>query len=260
MRPTRGIGGYVAVLRDVTEQEKLNQARRDFVANVSHELRTPLTTIKSYIDAVREEGLDEPTRARFLDVIAHEVDRMVRLTHDLLQLSGLETRSRSIHRAPVELSAWLTQCVERFRMHAESIGVDLTLEMDGPVVVEGDRDLLDRVIDNLLGNALKYTTSGGRVAVRLRTEEGSARIEVSDTGIGIPAEDLPHVFERFYRVDKARSRRMGGSGLGLALAREITEWHGGTIRIESEVGRGTTVIVTLPATARGETAVCESGL
>ncbi|MBX6352033.1 MAG: HAMP domain-containing protein [Thermoflavifilum sp.] len=252
MRAEGQVTGYVVVLRDVTEQEKLNRARRDFVANVSHELRTPLTTIRSYADAVREPGIDDEMRLRFLNVIAREADRMVRLTQDLLQLSGLETRPRGARVGPVAVQAWLHRCAERFRVQADRSGVDLRVDAAcTDCAVEGDAELLDRLLDNLLSNALKYTTRGGAVQVRAEAEGDSIRVMVEDTGIGIPAEDLPHVFERFYRVDKARSRRMGGSGLGLALVREIAEWHGGDVSIASEPGVGTRVTVVLPRAAEG---------
>lgn len=243
--------GYVAVLRDVTEQEKLNQSRRDFVANVSHELRTPLTSVKSYIEAISglDEGEDERRNA-FLSVIHQETDRMVRLTRDLLQLSGLERAERPYVERTVDVSEWLNRAETRFQLQAQSSGLRFNWEVHAHVLVNGDPDMLDRLLDNLIGNAIQYSPSGGTITVTARVHKQQLQLRVADTGIGIPAEDLPHVFERFYRVDKARSRRRGGTGLGLALAREITERHGGKIRIESPEGVGTTVEVTLPI-ARG---------
>lgn len=240
--------GYVAVLRDVTEQEKLNRSRRDFVANVSHELRTPLTSVKSYIEAMRDlTAEEEEVRQDFLHVVGEETDRMVRLTRDLLQLSGLERQGQVGEQKPILLEEWLTSARQRFRISASSRSIDLQF---GPIpsgTVLGNHDMLDRVLDNLLSNALKYTPPGGVVRVEARVvDEQHVEVAVQDTGIGIPEEDLPHVFERFYRVDKGRSRRSGGTGLGLALAREITERHGGLIRIESEPDVGTTVRLTLP--------------
>ncbi|MCL6441967.1 MAG: cell wall metabolism sensor histidine kinase WalK [Alicyclobacillus sp.] len=245
----RRIEGYVAVIRDVTEQEKLNKARRDFVANVSHELRTPLTSIKSYIEALQEGAADDPdTLHRFLSVIAQETNRMVRLTRDLLQLSGLDHQRQPPETEIISVRTWLARIRDRFLLPANQAQVALELHCEVDAVIRGNRDMLDRVLDNILGNALKYTPAGGRVIVSVGRQRRSLLIQVQDNGPGIPEKDLPHVFERFYRVDKARSRRMGGSGLGLALAREIAQLHGGDIAIDSQLGKGTTVYLTLPVT------------
>jgi two-component system sensor histidine kinase VicK len=245
------IEGYVAVLRDVTEQEKLQNARRDFVANVSHELRTPLTSIKSYIEALQDHGDDPELREKFLGVIAQETDRMVRLTEDLLQLSGLEMGKATFTESLLDLRQWLEESVQRFSLQAQSRNIDLSLDCPETVQLKGDRDWLDRLLDNLLSNALKFTPAHGHVKVSANLEAEDVHLIVKDDGIGIPAEDLPHVFERFYRVDKARSRRMGGTGLGLALAREIAERHGGTIWLISEIDKGTEVHVRLPKHEEG---------
>ncbi|WDM02898.1 HAMP domain-containing protein [Alicyclobacillus cycloheptanicus] len=248
IRSEGSVDGYVALIRDVTEQERLNQAQRDFVANVSHELRTPLTSIKSYIEVLRERSdMDEGTRQQFLAVIDQETERMVRLTRDLLQLSGLSrTRPGGYRRGVVDVKAWLIAAIDRFQLQAEAQSVAIELDLLDAGTMPGDRDMLDRVLDNLLSNALKYTPAGGRIVLSARVKRNVLEVRVADTGVGIPPEDLPHVFERFYRVDKARSRRKGGSGLGLALVREITELHGGDIRLESRVDGGTTVILTFP--------------
>ncbi|MCF8565677.1 cell wall metabolism sensor histidine kinase WalK [Alicyclobacillus tolerans] len=239
--------GYVALLRDVTEQEKLNQSRRDFVANVSHELKTPLTSMKTYIEALQDEAGDDPeTREQFLRVLEQETNRMVRLTRDLLQLSGLETKTDAYSETVIDVADWLEQTVRRFQLQAQAQSLSMKLDCPKTARIKGDRDLLDRVIDNLLSNALKYTAAGGSIEIATRVRRETVEIRVSDTGIGIPKDDLPHVFERFYRVDKGRSRQRGGSGLGLALAREITERHGGTISMASELNKGTVVTVTLP--------------
>ncbi|SHK50844.1 ATP-binding protein [Alicyclobacillus tolerans] len=241
--------GYVAVIRDVTEQEKLIQAQRDFVANVSHELRTPLTSVKSYIEALRDLTPDEEdVRQDFLQVVSDETDRMVRLTRDLLLLSGLSKdsqRPRAVTYITMErLFAFAEQ---RFRIQANARELTFIVDPAPPATLLGDEDMLHRVLDNLLSNAFKYTPAGGIVCLSAHIENADeVEIIVSDTGIGIPPEDLPHVFERFYRVDKGRSRRSGGTGLGLALAREIVERHGGTIDMESEVNRGTKVHLRLP--------------
>lgn len=250
-----GVEGYVAVLHDVTEQEKLNRARRDFVANVSHELRTPLTSIKSYIEAIQDlDKDDDETSAKFLQVIAGEADRMVRLTRDLLLLSGLDTH-KSLKQSVAHFSVlqWLSETIQRFEMQAYAKGLTLSLESSKEMVISGDKDMLDRVLDNLISNALKYTPSGGALSIQAVAEGTNALISVKDTGIGIPKADLPHIFERFYRVDKGRSRRLGGTGLGLALAREITELHNGTITVDSVLDKGTTVTVSLPLHIKGVT-------
>ncbi|WP_067930360.1 ATP-binding protein [Alicyclobacillus kakegawensis] len=241
--------GYVAVIRDVTEQERLYQKQREFVANVSHELRTPLTSIKSYLEALGESGdLDEQTRRTFLDVCRQEADRMVRITQDLLQLSGLETQGIRYVEGWVDAEEWLTAACQRLEMQARRQGVALDLRPVPQLRFRGDKDLLDRVLDNVIGNAIKYTAAGGQVRVSAECERDKLRVCVEDTGIGIPESDLPHVFERFYRVDKARSRRSGGTGLGLTLAREIIDLHGGRIGIESKLGQGTKVWLVLPLT------------
>ncbi|WDL99173.1 ATP-binding protein [Alicyclobacillus sp. ALC3] len=247
MRQHGQVDGYVALIRDVTEQEKLNQARRDFVSNVSHELRTPLTSIKSYLEVLLDnQDADAKTQREFLGVIERETDRMVRLTQDLLHLSGLDSRQTPIRWSDIGVSDWLTSAVDRFQLQAASLGVKLEVQGKTDAVIRGDRDMLDRVLDNLLGNALKYTASGGRITLSAIPHSTVVKVVVADTGMGIPAEDLPHVFERFFRVDKARSRRRGGSGLGLALVREITELHSGRVRISSDLNVGTTVTVELP--------------
>lgn len=244
--------GYVALIRDVTEQERLNQAHRDFVANVSHELRTPLTSIKSYIEVLRDNAeADEATRQQFLTVMEQETERMVRLTRDLLLLSGLDSKNEGYTESAIEVGPWLAGAVERFQLQARAQAVSLELDIGRVSVLLGDRDMLDRVLDNLLSNALKYTPADGRIVISARARRNSLEIKVADTGIGIPKEDLPHVFERFYRVDKARSRRKGGSGLGLALVRELTERHGGRIHIDSRVNVGTTVTLTFPQHEEG---------
>ncbi|KPV42488.1 HAMP domain-containing sensor histidine kinase [Alicyclobacillus ferrooxydans] len=244
---TRQVQGYVALVRDVTEQEKLQAARRDFVANVSHELKTPLTSMKSYIEVLQEyPDTDEETRKRFLSVIQNETERMVRLTQDLLQLSGLETRQEPFRAGLINVSEWLSTAVNRFNLSAKQQGVTLVSEPYPTVSLRGDRDMLDRLVDNLISNALKYTAREGVVRITAAAESDQLLVSVQDSGIGIPAEDLPHVFERFYTVDKARTRKFGGTGLGLAIAREITERHGGRIAILSELNEGTTVTVSLP--------------
>lgn len=249
-----GTDGFVAVVRDVTEQEQLNQARRDFVSNVSHELRTPLTSVKSYIEALRELHADEEeTRKAFLKVIDEETDRMVRLTRDLLQLSGLDRGQAFDAVEKFSLRALLMETQQRFHLQAErqQLSFRVKLPSDADVLIFGNRDMANRILDNLVSNAFKYTAPQGHVDVTAATHPHEVTIVVEDDGIGIPMADIPHVFERFYRVDKGRSRRLGGTGLGLALAREMAERLGGEIHITSEPDVGTRVEVTLALSREG---------
>lgn len=237
--------GFVAVLRDVTEQERLNQARRDFVSNVSHELRTPLTSIKSYLEAIRDLNEDETrTRDSFMEVIDQETDRMVRLTRDLLQLSGLDRKGQSLLTHSISIKELMNQVLQRFGLQASRQQLALTVDStDANEHLLGNRDMVGRIMDNLVSNAIKYTPEGGHVHVSAKVWPETIELIVKDDGIGIPEKDLPHVFERFYRVDKGRSRRLGGTGLGLALAREMTLRMGGRIAIQSESNSGTGVHV-----------------
>ncbi|QQE78931.1 ATP-binding protein [Alicyclobacillus sp. SO9] len=248
LKQNRELTGYVAVIRDITEQEKLNESRRDFVANVSHELRTPLTSIKSYLEALREgeDTIDEVTRSQFLAVCEQETDRMVRLTRDLLQLSGLETKKVKSSAIRIPVRRWVEDALQRLALQIKEQKMNIQYNVAQHLQIYGDKDLLDRVMDNVLGNALKYTPAGGSIRISAKAANAHLNIQIEDTGIGIPKDDLEHVFERFYRVDKARSRRKGGTGLGLALAREIIDLHGGRITITSELNRGTTVTIILP--------------
>lgn len=241
-------GGTVIVLQDITEQERLQALRREFVANVSHELRTPLTTIKSYVETLLDGAVaDRPLAEKFLEVVASETDRMVRLVSDLLQLSQLDYHQVEWDKSSVHLPDLVGEAVSKLSLLAEKKGLELkcSFQEDLPMV-EADRDRIQQVLLNLIGNAIEFTPGGGKIGVHVRRQDGFIVVEVRDTGIGIPADDLPRIFDRFYRVDKARSRELGGTGLGLAIAREIIEAHGGGITLESEEGRGTSVAFTLP--------------
>ncbi len=300
----KGAAGAIVVLHDVTEMEKLEEARREFVANVSHELRTPLTTIKSYAEALEDGAIGDPSLAgRFVGVIRNETERMIRLVSDLLHLSRFDSRQAPLHREKIDMAEMLEEVVDRFSLQLRQKAIVARVRAEpGMEPVWLDRDGIDQVLDNLISNAIKYTPDGGEIDITVRigrlhpTERraedgheprvredrlrakglpdapgpeearaadspgtgdagsGGSRspdpeqliIVVRDTGIGIPKKDLGRIFERFYRVDKARSRSMGGTGLGLSIAREIVRAHGGTIAIESEVGKGTTVTVALP--------------
>lgn len=247
--------GAVVVLRDITDQEREDQARRDFVANVSHEIRTPLTTIKSYIEALEDGAIESQDHARrFLSVIHGETDRMVRIVNDLLQLSRLDSSRENWHVASHNLRELVQNACFRFSMQLRSRQVSLSYEVPKNLSVQVDSDRLDQVFDNLISNAIKYTADGGRIRISAHRANGKfILVQVSDTGVGIPKHDLPQIFDRFYRVDKARSRAAGGTGLGLSIAKQIIEIHGGHIRIDSEEGQGTVVSFFLPvATGGGE--------
>lgn len=253
-RRDKGVAGAIAVLQDVTEMEKLEQSRREFVANVSHELRTPLTTIKSYAEALDDGALEEPPLAdRFVGVIRNETERMIRLVTDLLHLSRFDSRRNQLRRQKTDLSEMLEEVVDRFSFQLRQKAITVTVKVDSKTKTAWlDRDGIDQVLDNLVSNAIKYTLDGGTIEITGKTNEaGQLAIAIKDTGIGIPKKDLARIFERFYRVDKARSRNMGGTGLGLSIAREIVKAHGGTIAIESEANVGTVVTVLLPFVPEG---------
>jgi two-component system, OmpR family, sensor histidine kinase VicK len=250
----KGVAGAIAVLHDVTEAEKLEQARREFVANVSHELRTPLTTIKSYAEALDDGAKEEPELAgRFVDVIRSETERMIRLVSDLLHLSRFDSRREQLRREKTNLSEMLEEVADRFSFQLRQKEITATIQVEPKFNTAWlDRDGIDQVLDNLVSNAIKYTLDGGTIHISAAgNAAGHLAISVRDTGIGIPKKDLERIFDRFYRVDKARSRNMGGTGLGLSIAREIVRAHGGAISLDSEVGIGTVVTVTLPIVQEG---------
>ncbi|MCZ8524063.1 MULTISPECIES: cell wall metabolism sensor histidine kinase WalK [Paenibacillus] len=245
----KGAAGTIAVLQDVTGQEKLEQSRREFVANVSHELRTPLTTIKSYLEALEDGALEEPQLAgKFVSVARGETERMIRLVTDLLQLSRLDSKQAIISKDTADVTELLEETADRFSFQLEQRMIAIELDVD-PAIEEItlDRDRIDQVLDNLISNAIKYTPEGGHIRISARRPDTAVlELSVQDNGIGIPKKDLSRIFDRFYRVDKARSRSAGGTGLGLSIAREIVKAHGGTIQLESELGQGTQVTFTLP--------------
>jgi len=240
--------GIVVVLHDITEQQKLDSMRREFVANVSHELRTPITSIKSYTETLLDGALeDSETTQRFLHVINSEADRMTRLVKDLLQLSRLDNQQMSWNIDKVSLKTIVKDIVERMQLEAGQKNQKLESFVIGDIPsIKADKDRLEQVVVNIISNALKYTPENGNITVYLGRIYNDIYVKVTDTGIGIPKESLPRVFERFYRVDKARSRDLGGTGLGLSIAKEIVEAHGGTISILSEDGKGTEVTARLP--------------
>lgn len=242
--------GAILVLQDVTEQERLDKMRKEFVANVSHELRTPLTTIKSYAETLLDGALDSRDIAvNFLNVINSESERMTRLVKDLLQLSKLDYDKVEWNMKEINLPDIIKECVFKMEIAAKQKDQDLTYEIKEEVLgIVGDKDRIEQVIINILSNAIKYTPENGSISVTAaKTEDNKVEVRIADTGMGIPKEDIPRLFERFYRVDKARSRMMGGTGLGLSIAKNIVEAHNGTIRIESEYGQGTVVIIDFPS-------------
>ena len=242
--------GVVIVLHDISELRRLEQVRTEFVANVSHELRTPLTAIHGYVETLLGGALDEPENARrFLDIVHRQTERLGRLIDDLTDLSNIELGKVSLRLAPTRLDEVLDSVLAVVLPRAEAGGVTVGVEMPpGLPSVRADHDRLAQILINLVDNAVKYTPGGGAVTIRAsETEQGAVEVSVADTGVGIPSSDLPRITERFYRVDKARSRELGGTGLGLAIVKHLVLAHGGELGIESEPGRGTTVRFTLPA-------------
>ena len=248
--PTADGSAWVLVFHDVTETKRLERVRTDFVANVSHELRTPLTAIKGFAETLLSSGFADRDRAlHFVSIIDRQAERLSRLIDDLLILSDLELGKMPVRRRPVVLEPIVREVADLLAEPARRGGVALEISVSPGLHVQGDPDRLTQVVSNLLDNAIKYTPDGGRVRIAARGVEDGKMVELSveDTGAGIPAEDLPRLAERFYRVDKARVRELGGTGLGLSIVKHIVQAHGGALRFASRVGAGPTVTVTLPA-------------
>ena len=244
------ISGLVAVLHDTTEQEKEERERRLFVSNVSHELRTPLTSVKSYLEALDEGALYEPVAPDFIKVSLDETNRMMRMVTDLLHLSRIDNASGHLDVELINFTAFITFILNRFdKMRSQDQEKKYELVRDYPITsvwIEIDTDKMTQVIDNILNNAIKYSPDGGKITVTMKTTDDQMILSISDQGLGIPKEDLPKIFDRFYRVDKARSRAQGGTGLGLAIAKEIIKQHNGFIWAKSEYGKGSTFTIVLP--------------
>ena len=240
--------GLVVVLQDITEQKKLDDMRKEFVANVSHELRTPLTTVKSYTETLLDGAMEEKELAtEFLTIINSEADRMAFLVRDLLQLTRFDNKQVRLDMTEIEMNDFLNMTVRQNKIHAEAKNQQLSFRpYEHMVVVHGDRDRVGQVVNNIVTNAIKYSLEQATIRIFITEDEKYFKINVRDTGMGISREDLPRIFERFYRVDKARSRAMGGTGLGLAIAKEIMETHGGKLTAESEYGKGTTMTMWFP--------------
>ena len=245
---TSGGSGALLVLHDITDLMRLEHLRREFVANVSHELKTPLTAIRGAVETLLDGALADPAAARpFAESIAEEAGRLQRLVEDLLTLAQVETKQVAPPWEPIAIGSFLQQEVARHQPLAHRHSVSLTLEVADPsLTVAADRAQLVQAVGNLLDNAIKYNRPGGRVTVRAEAAGRQLQLTVEDTGIGIPPGDLPRVFERFYRVDKARSRATGGTGLGLSIVKHVAEQHGGTVAVESQPGRGSRFTLTLP--------------
>ncbi len=241
--------GVVVVFQDITRRKMLDNARREFVANVSHELRTPLTTIKTYAETINDmgEGSANESVLHFVKVIENEADRMTRLVKDLLTLSQLDSSKQIERRTQFDLAELVSSIAEKLSISAKNSGHKIKTDISMPSsVCFGEPDAIEQVLTNIISNSIKYTPPGGKIDITCRGDFAKAYITVRDNGMGIPAADLPRIFERFYRVDKARSRQSGGTGLGLAIAKEIIERHSGTIEIESPDQRGTIVKISLP--------------
>ena len=245
------ISGLIAVLHDATEQEKEERERRLFVSNVSHELRTPLTSVKSYLEALDDGALTESVAPSFIKVSLDETNRMMRMITDVLSLSRIDNQTSHLDVELTNFTAFMNYILDRFDQIQSQQSTNKVYEIirdypDKSVWIEIDTDKMTQVIDNILNNAIKYSPDGGKVTVTMQTTDTQLILSISDQGLGIPKKDLPLIFDRFYRVDKARSRAQGGTGLGLEIAKEIVKQHKGFIWANSEEGEGSTFTIVLP--------------
>lgn len=239
--------GSVVVLHDLTEIRKHEKAQREFVANVSHELRTPITAIRVTAEALSSGAKEDPKLMdRFINSLVSESERISALIDDLLEIAKRDARPKTVEKTRVELSELGRRACEYWGSQAKRHGIKLECRLPDGIALEADPRQMDQLLDNLLSNAIKYTPRGGTVTVSAVAKDHTVDISVADTGIGIPQGDIPRVFERFYRVDKTRSRQLGGTGLGLSIVKDIVESHGGTVTVESELGRGSTFTVSIP--------------
>ena len=246
-KETGFVNGLITVLHDITEQEKIDQERREFVANVSHELRTPLTTMRSYLEALTDGAWrDDKLAPNFLSVTQQETERMIRLVNDLLKLSKMDSKDYQLTKDWVDFSHFFNHIIDRFEMGKEG---HITFKRHIPkktIFTEIDEDKITQVLYNVISNAIKYSPEGGQITFRLKEMEEFIEVSIQDQGVGIPKDKLDKIFDRFYRVDKARARNLGGTGLGLAIAKEMVEAHEGKIWATSREGKGTTIFFTLP--------------
>ncbi|HWS55501.1 MAG TPA: ATP-binding protein, partial [Pyrinomonadaceae bacterium] len=244
----REVRGAVGVFFDITRLERLERVRQEFLSNVSHELRTPLTAILTFVETLEEGATDDPADTRrFLSIIRRNAERMRTLINDILELSAIEAGTVAVEPGPLRLGALVGECFTTLGGRAGERGVELVSEVRPDVSVYADARRLEQMLTNLVDNAVKFTPAGGRVVVGHERAGGRDVIRVTDTGEGIPAEHLPRIFERFYRVDGARSRALGGTGLGLAIVKHLARAHGGEARVRSDPGRGSTFTIELPA-------------
>lgn len=239
--------GVIAVIQDITEHVKLDNMQKELVADVSHELKTPITSIMGYADTLLEGGYDDETQTKFLNVIASESRRMARLVTDLLTLSRYDSNKKKTKKETFDLGELVKMCQEKLAIEIKKKGhkVNSFVTADVPPVY-ADKDDIERVVLNILTNSIKYTPDNGEIKIYVGFVYNDAYIKIFDNGIGIPEDDLSRIFERFYRVDKARTREMGGTGLGLSIAKEILDKNGGSIDIKSKVGEGTEVVIRIP--------------
>lgn len=236
--------GTVAVIQDITDIKKLENMRSQFVANVSHELKTPLTSIKGFAETIKYVK-DPEKREKFLNIINEEAERLTRLINDILTLSDIESNTDFVNEE-VDVNSSIMDVYNLMKDSAESKGIKLSADVNQPVIIYGSKDRFKQMLINLVDNAIKYSETGASVSIRQEIKEGVCKIYVEDTGVGIPKEHIPRLFERFYRVDKARSRAKGGTGLGLAIVKHIVISFNGTIEVKSELGKGSSFIITLP--------------
>ena len=239
--------GVIAVIQDITEHVKLDNMQKELIADVSHELKTPITSIMGYADTLLEGGYDEETQTKFLNVIASESRRMARLVTDLLTLSRYDSNKKKTRKETFDLGDLVKRCQEKLAIEIKKKGHKVTSFVTADVPpVYADKDDIERVVLNILTNSIKYTPDNGEIKIYVGFVYNDAYIKIFDNGIGIPEDDLSRIFERFYRVDKARTREMGGTGLGLSIAKEILDKNGGSIDIKSKVGEGTEVVIRIP--------------
>ena len=239
--------GVIVVLQDITEHVKLDNMRKEFIADVSHELKTPITSIMGYADTLLEEEYDKETQSKFLSVIASEARRMAKLVTDLLTLSRNDSNSNTVKKEQFDLGELVKKCQDKLAIEIKKKNHEMKSFVTADVpLVYADKDDIERVVLNILTNSIKYTKEGGEIKIYVGFVYNDAYIKIFDNGIGIPESELSRIFERFYRVDKARTRQMGGTGLGLSIAKEILDKNNGTIDIKSEKGKGTEVVIRIP--------------
>jgi two-component system phosphate regulon sensor histidine kinase PhoR len=244
--PLEDGGGCLLLLQDLTEPRRLETMRRDFVANISHELRTPSASIKALAETLRDGAIDDPSVAKdFMTKINAEVDKLIQMVQELGELSRIESGDAPIQKKPFDMAEAVEQAAGRLKAQADRAGLSLSIELVSPLPQAlGNRDRVEQVLVNLIHNAIKFTPPGGRVSISAKAEGNNLLVSVADNGVGISADDLPRIFERFYKADRARTG--GGTGLGLAIAKHIVEAHSGRIWAESVEGKGSTFSFTLP--------------